>query len=478
MTYSLSIDTINGLVKNKSIKNALITVAENNGDKNSAIDTEEEYKEAYRLITGENVQASKAEQMLLRIIGITQEEEASKQSPTFRAEQLKNPAVGLSYRESGDYAANLQEAARLLNTLVNEGYWTEKQAREYAAGYPGLKNASEVLARNDLIRCITKDQPLDHSWGYKGEANKYMYDLVSRLIDLNGISQFSTHVEAIPKANYRLAEYFKNEGGLSATTEYVYPGFCRVTISGEREGMKFSLSLNIDQEKKEVSLLAFDPATGLVYGFMPFKSNPLIKAIFEKHERLNIKIPKSKGEDQIKERRGKEAAYQFMVSKLSRTNEIQLNDSKVLILMGAEVKQARYRVQPVSAGNLGTNGVGPCVCVIAKGFKSSQLSAIGLGHLDTSKDPEQIVENIVKEMGSLGIDRKNVQLYLVGGWEQSDQLQRQLIGLSHKYNIKGIKINLKTGDEYPEKSRYIDVAVTPGGDIFYGENGKLFKNRP
>ena len=42
--------------------------------------------------------------------------------------------------------------------------------------------------------------------------------------------------------------------------------------------------------------------------------------------------------------------------------------------------------------------------------------------------------------------------------------------------MKGVKINMKDkGLEYPEKKNYIDVVVTPAGDILYGENGEVFK---
>lgn len=65
---------------------------------------------------------------------------------------------------------------------------------------------------------------------------------------------------------------------------------------------------------------------------------------------------------------------------------------------------------------------------------------------------------------------------MVGGWKSAEELQRRLLALSNRFNIKGIKINLKDkGLEYPEKKNYIDVVIDRNGEIFWGKDGELFK---
>jgi hypothetical protein len=389
-------------------------------------------------------------------------------------DSLRNPAVSMDSNKSGEYSNFIYEAQGLLQKIQEAGFWSPQQAEDYAKGYPNLNNALEVMRRNTLTKNIVEDRPMDMTWSY-GEKGGEIYSRLDSLLQIEQLgSESLKDKEATDRTTAKLHELFVDTPDIEVGFEKVYEGFYRIRFTRTLEEGDFSFYVNIDSREKSVALLSYILPTEILYAFEGLKNaSPLLKDLLENHPRLTIKLPPGI-KDRIRERREKERKYREEIERLSATKEI--NPTVEVFEPGVYVRQGQSKVIPAEKGPIGTNGVGPCVVVCYKGRNQKKELILGLAHIEATQDVKRVLQEQEEALVKNGVLPGEIERFLVGGWRSTEELQKRLIGLSKEFPIKGVKINIKNeGLEYPENKNYIDVVITPAGDILYGENGEIFK---
>lgn len=235
----------------------------------------------------------------------------------------------------------------------------------------------------------------------------------------------------------------------------------------------YSFYVNVDTDKKSVAILSYIPPTEILYAFGDFKTVPLIKDLIEKHPRLNIQLL-SEIEEKIQSRRKNEREYQEKVTSLSATKEI--SQTTKTFESGIYVQQGTMQIISADEGPIGTTGVGPCVAICAKGRTQKGKMMLGFAHMEARQNETAILGQLESKLELTGVPTKNIEIFLVGGWRSTEELQKRLLALTGVFNIREIRINLKEkGTEYSEKKNYIDVVVDQNGNVMWGENGEIFK---
>ncbi len=399
----------------------------------------------------------------------------------FSIEYLRNPEVSLEKEKSGQYGEFLKQACSLLERIVEEGFWTIEQAQSYANGYKNCRNAWEVMRMNTLLKNIVEDRPMDRTWAYGEKENLEIYSQLDQILSfetLNAIQKErfkreNDYKTAIREVTDRLQSLFGPETGVSVSLENPYEDFWRIRFSRNLKGEDYSFYVNISTDERKVAILSYIPPTEILYAFKDLKTVPLIKNLVEKHPRLNIQLPPGI-EEKIKTRRQKEKEYQEKVVQLSATTEI--NYTTEVFDSGVYVPQGTYKVIPAEQGPIGTTGLGPCVAVCARGKTNEGKLILGLAHMDATQNEKYVLNQLKEDLKAYGVPEENIEMYLVGGWRSTEELQKRLLALSGSFPIKGIRINIKDLDrEFPPKKNYIDVLITKEGKILYGENGEVFK---
>lgn len=399
---------------------------------------------------------------------------------SFSIHSLRNPSVSLDPNKSGEYLFYIYKAQELLRRVQETGLWLPSQAKAYAKNYLSLNNAFEVMRRNTLLEHIVEDKPMDGAWSYEeGKDNDLVYEELDKVVHFNklnnldkeGIYDREKIEEEVSKANIELQTLLGAD--VVTSIEHVHQGFWRIRLSRTIENEDYTFYVNIDTNEGSVALLSYIPPTEIVYAFGNLKSVPLIRVLLERHPRLNIQLPPGI-EDRIRSRRKNEREYQEKVSRLSATGEISKTEKS--FKSGIYVEQGELKIIYADKGPIGTNGVGPCIAICARGVDREGKIIVGLAHMDAGLDENDVLSKLEKCFGSLGVPRNKMEIFLVGGWRSAEELQRRLLALTDRFNIKGVKFNLKgEGIEYPEERNYIDVVVDTDGKILWGENGEVFK---
>ena len=404
-------------------------------------------------------------------------ERKKKESSDLSVDNLRNPEVSLDRNESGDYSKYLLEASQNLEKIVSDGFWTKEQAQAYAKGYAECRNALEVANRNALVENIIEDRPMEGLWGYE-EKSERIYRELDEILEFSGIvnpnaRDMEKEKEEIDRANSVLERMLEGSQDVEAKIRHETTDLYRLRLSRTIEGEDYSFYINIETGGKNVSVLSYIPPSEILYAFRDLKNISLIKDLLENHPRLDIALP-PQTEKKIEERRKGEKAYREKVEKLSGTLEI--SETKEFFEAGTNVPQGGDLVASAESGPLATGGVGPCVVVCGRGKDGENKLYLGMAHMEAGQNENKVLKNIEEKLISAGVPKEQVELFLVGGWETTEELQKRLLALSEKYPIKGIKINIKDeGLEYPETKNYLDVVMTKDGRILYGENGKVFK---
>ena len=389
-------------------------------------------------------------------------------------DSLRNPTVSMDRNEPGGYSHSIYAAQGLLQKIQEAGFWSSQQVEDYAKNYPSLNNALEVMRRNTLIKNIAEDRPMDMTWSY-GEKDGEIYSRLDSLLQIEQLGNASLKdKETTDRTTAKLRELFVDSPDIKVGFGKEYRGFYRIRFTRTLEEGDFSFYVNIDSREKSVALLSYIPPTEILYAFEGLKNaSPLLKDLLENHPRLTIQLPPGI-RDRIRERREKERKYTEEIKRLSATEDISL--AVEVFESGVYVAQGKNKVIPAEEGPIGTNDVGPCVVVCHKGRNQKKELFFGLAHIEAAQNIELVLQEQVDALVKNGVLPEEIERFLVGGWRSTEELQKRLIGLSKQFPMKGVKINMKDkGLEYPEKKNYIDVVVTPAGDILYGENGEVFK---
>jgi len=390
------------------------------------------------------------------------------------ADSLRNPIVSMDRNKSGEYSTYIYEAQDLLKRVQEVGFWSPQQAEIYARDYPSLPNALEVMRRNTLVKNIVEDRPMDMSWSY-GEKSEEIYNKLDSLLQIEQLNNASLQdKETINLTTTKLRESFIGNPDIEVGLERVFEGFYRVRFTRTLQEGDFSFYVNIDSREKSVALLSYIPPTEILYAFEGLKNaSPLLKDLLENHPRLAIQLPPGI-KDKIQEHREKEREYQKEIEKLSTIEDINLTTE--VFESGVYVPQGKNKVISVEQGPIGTTGVGPCVVVCHKGKNQRGELFLGLAHIEATQNVESTLQEQVDAFIKHEVLPEKIERFLVGGWHSTEELQKRLVLLSKKFPIKSVKINIKDkGIEFPEGRNYVDVVLTPAGNILYGENGQVFK---
>jgi hypothetical protein len=408
-------------------------------------------------------------------------ENLPERNKVFSIDKLRNPVISLDRNKSGQYGEFLYEASSFLQRITQDGFWTTELAQSYAEGYRSCKNALEVMRRNTLLKNIVEDRPMDMTWSYDEKENTEIYSALNQVLSLDRLNALMKELsirgekyeDIIASTTTNLQHLFENGMGVSVSLESPFEGFWRIGFSRNLNGEDYSFYVNIDTNKRDVAILSYIPPTEILYAFRDLKTVPLIKDLIEKHPRLNIQLPPGI-EEKINARRQKEKAYREKVAQLSATQEI--NFTNEVFESGIYVRQGSSKVIPAKEGPIGTTGVGPCVAVCAKGKTDEGKLMLGLAHMEAGQNELDVLNQLIRNLKTYGVPEEKIEIYLVGGWRTTEELQKRLLALSGRFPILGIRINMKDKNvEYPEKKNYIDVVITQNGRILFGENGEVFK---
>ncbi|WP_199187050.1 XopAK family type III secretion system effector [Trinickia caryophylli] len=120
---------------------------------------------------------------------------------------------------------------------------------------------------------------------------------------------------------------------------------------------------------------------------------------------------------------------------------------------------------------LGTTGVATCIAICAQGKNARGEPILGLCHYSGIQDAEEVLDCVKDMMAESGVARP--EIFLVGGMisnaedEGSFEMERDLLALRDRFDIKGAKLHVSMSDSDGEPNS-VNVVMT-GNGVYFSE---------